>query len=170
MNYKLNEIEPKIDPSAYIAPGAHLIGNVELKEEATVWFNAVLRGDEEKIEVGEKSNVQDGVVIHTDPGYPVTIGSNVTIGHNVTLHGCTVENNALIGMGATILNGAVIKEGALVAAGALVPEGKVIEAGTLVAGVPVRTISKIDQNAVSRMIAGAESYVNRGKQYKENGI
>ena len=170
MNYTLKGKSPSVHPRAYIAPGAKLIGDVELKEDATVWFNAVLRGDEETITVGEGSNIQDGCVVHTDPGFPVKVGAHVTVGHNVTLHGCTVEDGALIGMGATVLNGAVIGRGALVAAGALVPEGKHVEAGTLVAGLPAKPIRKLSEEQTEGMKRGAQSYIDRGKLYTDEGI
>ncbi|WP_286178755.1 gamma carbonic anhydrase family protein [Bacillus sp. B4EP4a] len=116
MIHKYKGHYPNVHPSAYIAPGAQLIGNIELKEDTSIWFNAVLRGDNEKITIGKGSNIQDGTIVHVDPGFPIKVGENVTVGHNVVLHGCTVEGGALIGMGATILNGAVIGEGSLIAA------------------------------------------------------
>ncbi|WNS78557.1 gamma carbonic anhydrase family protein [Domibacillus sp. DTU_2020_1001157_1_SI_ALB_TIR_016] len=170
MLYKFKGYHPNIHPSAYIAPGTQLIGNIELQEETSVWFNAVLRGDNEKITIGKGSNVQDGAVVHVDPGYPVNVGEHVTIGHNVVLHGCTVEDGALIGMGATILNGAVIGEGALIAAGALVPEGKVIEPGVLAAGVPAKVIRKLTPENIERAKEGALQYVKNGIRYKEKDI
>ena len=106
MLFKFKNHYPQVHSSTYIAPGAQLIGNIELKEDTSVWFNAVLRGDNEKITIGKGSNIQDGAIVHVDPGYPIQVGEYVTVGHNVVLHGCTVEDGALIGMGATILNGA----------------------------------------------------------------
>lgn len=170
MNYTLKGKVPTIHPHSYVAPGAKLIGDVELQEDATVWFNAVLRGDEEKITVGKGSNIQDGCIVHTDPGFPVNVGESVTVGHLVTLHGCTVEDGALIGMGATVLNGAVIGKGALVAAGALVPEGKHVEAGMLVAGVPAKPIRKLSEEQIDGMKRGTQSYIDRGKSYADEGI
>lgn len=170
MIYTWNGKSPIIHPNTYIAPGAKLIGDVELKEGATVWFNAVLRGDEAKITIGPGSNIQDGCVVHADPGFPVDVGANVTVGHNVTLHGCTVEDEALIGMGATILNGAVIGARALVAAGALVTEEKRIEPETLVAGLPAKAMRQLSQEDIEHMRAGVQSYISRGKQYREEGI
>lgn len=161
---------PKVHSSTYIAPGAQLIGNIELKEHTSVWFNAVLRGDNEKITIGKGSNIQDGAIVHVDPGYPINVGENVTIGHNVVLHGCTVEDGALIGMGATILNGAVIGEGALVAAGALVPEGKIIEPGVLVAGVPAKVIRTLTPENIERSKEGAFQYVKNGAKYREENV
>ncbi|MCI2255620.1 gamma carbonic anhydrase family protein [Domibacillus sp. PGB-M46] len=170
MLHKFKGHYPNIHPSAYIAPGAQLIGNIELQEETSVWFNAVLRGDNEKITIGKGSNIQDGAIVHVDPGYPINVGEHVTIGHNVVLHGCTVEDGALIGMGATILNGAVIGEGALIAAGALVPEGKVIEPGVLAAGVPAKVIRKLTPENIERAKEGALYYVKNGIRYKEENI
>jgi carbonic anhydrase/acetyltransferase-like protein (isoleucine patch superfamily) len=161
---------PNVHSSAYIAPGAQLIGNIELKKDTSVWFNAVLRGDNEKITIGKGSNIQDGAIVHVDPGFPIKVGENVTVGHNVVLHGCTVEDGALIGMGATILNGAVIGEGSLIAAGALVPEGKTIEAGVLVAGVPAKVIRKLTPENIERAKEGAFQYIENGALYKRENI
>ncbi|MBU8690825.1 gamma carbonic anhydrase family protein [Priestia megaterium] len=170
MQYKLNGYCPNVDSNAYVAPGAQLIGNIELKEDSSIWFNAVLRGDNEKITIGKGSNIQDGAIVHVDPGYPVNVGENVTVGHNVTLHGCTVKDGALIGMGATILNGAVIGEGALIAAGALIPEGKVIEPGMLVAGIPAKVVRKLSLEGIDHLKEGALHYVKNGALYKEANI
>ncbi|WP_394234755.1 gamma carbonic anhydrase family protein [Niallia oryzisoli] len=170
MLHKFKGHYPNVHASTYIAPGAQLIGNIELKENTTVWFNAVLRGDNDKISIGKGSNIQDGAIVHVDPGFPVTVGENVTVGHNVVLHGCTVEDGALIGMGATILNGAVIGEGSLIAAGALVPEGKVIEPGVLAAGVPAKVIRKLTPENIERAKEGALAYVQKGAEFKEENI
>ncbi|KKI91485.1 anhydrase [Bacillus sp. SA1-12] len=170
MLYTFKGHSPVIHPSTYLAPGAQLIGNIELKENTSVWFNAVLRGDNEKITIGKGSNIQDGAVVHVDSGYPIHVGENITIGHNVVLHGCTVEDGALIGMGATILNGAIIGEGALVAAGALVPEGKIIEPGVLVAGVPAKVIRTLTSEDIERSKLGAFQYVINAGTYREENI
>lgn len=170
MKYSLNGKSPQLHPSVYTAPGAQLIGDIVLEEDVTVWFNAVLRGDNAQIKIGRGSNIQDGTIIHVDPDFPVTVGENATIGHNVILHGCEVKDGALIGMGATVLNGAVIGEGALIAAVALVPEGKVIEPRVLAAGVPARVIRKLSDEDISRIKKGAESYVNKGKIYIQEKI
>lgn len=170
MLYKFKEHYPNVHSSTYIAPGAQLIGNVELMENTSVWFNAVLRGDNEKITIGKGTNIQDGAIVHVDPGYPIHVGENVTVGHNVVLHGCTVEDGALIGMGATILNGAIIGEGSLIAAGALVPEGKIIEPGVLVAGVPAKVIRKLTPENIELGKEGALQYVKNGVLYKEENI
>jgi carbonic anhydrase/acetyltransferase-like protein (isoleucine patch superfamily) len=170
MVYEFNGMKPQLHPSVYVAPGAQLIGNIIAEEGATIWFNAVLRGDNDLIKIGKGSNIQDGTIIHVDAGYPVTIEENVTVGHNVILHGCTVKKGALIGMGATILNGAVIGEGALVAAGAVVGEGKVIEPGMLVAGVPAKPLKKLTDENINRMQSGVNHYIEKGKLYGEQGI
>ncbi|OCA91806.1 gamma carbonic anhydrase family protein [Pseudobacillus wudalianchiensis] len=170
MLFKFKGDYPNVHSTAYIAPGAQLIGSVELMEDTSVWFNAVLRGDNEKIVIGKGSNVQDGAIVHVDPGYPVDVGEHVTIGHNVVLHGCTVADGALIGMGATVLNGAVSGKGALVAAGALVPEGKIIEPGCLVAGVPAKVIRKLTSEEVKNLKDGALHYIKNSVLYKEENI
>ena len=129
---------PEVDPEAWVAPNASLIGQVRLAARASVWFAATLRAEAEPIDIGAGTNIQDGVTIHVDPEFPVRIGVGVSVGHNAVLHGCTVEDGVLIGMGAIVLNGAVIGAGALVAAGALIPQGAVIPPRSLVAGVPGR--------------------------------
>ncbi|MFD1848792.1 gamma carbonic anhydrase family protein [Oceanobacillus bengalensis] len=168
MIYRLQEKEPVIHETAYVAPGAYVIGEVYLEEEASVWFNAVLRGDNTSIKIGKRSNVQDGAVIHVDPNLPVTIGEDVVIGHHAIIHGCTIEDGALIGMGASILNGAVVKKGALVAAGALVTEGMIVEEGMLAVGVPAKQVKQLSKEQSARLIRGAESYVKKGKIYKQD--
>lgn len=170
MHHTFDGVKPKLHSSVYVAPGAHIIGDVVLEEDVSIWFNAVLRGDYEQIKVGKRSNIQDGTVVHADPDFPAVISENVTVGHNVILHGCTVKAGALIGMGATVLNGAVIGEGALVAAGCLVPEGKVIEPGVLVAGVPAKVIRKLTDDELKRLKLGADGYVNKSRQYIEEKI
>ncbi|HEX7063727.1 MAG TPA: gamma carbonic anhydrase family protein [Bacillales bacterium] len=170
MQYLLGEKRPKVHSSTYIAPGVHVIGDVELQEKTTVWFNAVLRGDNDTITIGKGSNVQDGTVVHVDEGFPVKVGENVIVGHNVTLHGCTVNDGALIGMGATVLNGAVVGQGALVAAGALVPQGMMIEPETLVAGVPAKVIRKLKDEDTERLKQGAQHYIDNGSRFKSEGI
>lgn len=170
MLHRFNGKKPEVHSSVYVAPGAHVIGDVVLEENVSIWFNAVLRGDYEQIKVGKRSNIQDGTIVHADPDFPTNVGEDVTVGHNVILHGCTVKDGALIGMGATVLNGAVIGEGALVAAGCLVPEGKEIEPGVLVAGVPAKVIRKLTDDEIQRLKLGADSYVNKSRQYIEEQI
>ncbi|MFE7977381.1 gamma carbonic anhydrase family protein [Streptomyces shenzhenensis] len=130
--------EPRIDEGVFVAPNASVIGDVTLRAGASVWYGAVLRGDVERITVGASANVQDNVTLHADPGFPVSIGERVSIGHNAVVHGATVADDCLIGMGATVLNGAVIGAGSLVAAQALVPQGMTVPPGSLVAGVPAK--------------------------------
>ncbi|MFE0512798.1 gamma carbonic anhydrase family protein [Streptomyces sp. NPDC058964] len=130
--------DPDIDPEAFVAPTASVIGDVTLHAGASVWYGAVVRGDAERITVGAGANVQDNVTLHADPGFPVTVGERVSVGHNAVVHGATVGDDCLIGMGATVLNGAVIGAGSLVAAQALVPQGMAVPPGSLVAGVPAR--------------------------------
>ena len=158
MIYELDGVAPQIDPTAWIAPTAVLIGNVTVGPRANIWFGAVLRGDNEAIVVGAGSNVQENAVLHTDMGYPLTIGANCTIGHQAMLHGCTIADGSLIGMGATLLNGATIGEGSLVGACALVTEGKDIPAGSLVMGAPAKVVRALDAAAQARLLRSAEGY------------
>jgi carbonic anhydrase/acetyltransferase-like protein (isoleucine patch superfamily) len=146
------------DGDAWVAPGARLIGKIVLRKGASVWFNAVLRGDNEPIVVGEGSNVQDGTICHTDMGYPLTIGANCTIGHMAILHGCTVGDGSLIGMGSTVLNGAVIGRNVLVGAGALVTEGKEFPDGTLVVGRPAKVRRELTPEEIGGLAGSAERY------------
>ncbi|MFC3966107.1 gamma carbonic anhydrase family protein [Nocardia jiangsuensis] len=136
MRIEIGGHAPDIDERAWVAPTATVIGRVTLAAEVSIWYGAVLRADLETIAVGAGSNIQDGCVLHSDPGFPLTVGSGVSVGHNAILHGCTVEDDVLVGMGATVLNGAVIGAGSLIAANALIPEGARIPPGSLVAGVP----------------------------------
>ncbi|SFE53568.1 gamma carbonic anhydrase family protein [Alteribacillus iranensis] len=168
MQYRLNKKEPTIHDSVYIAPGAHVIGDVTIEQNASIWFNAVVRGDNTSIKIGERSNIQDGAVIHVDPGFPVAIGKDAVIGHNAIIHGCTIEDGALIGMGASVLNGAIIQKGALVAAGALITEGMVVEAGMLAVGTPAKIVKKLSSEQMLRIKKGANSYVEKGKLYHQN--
>lgn len=156
--YSFGDHTPVIPATAFAAPGARLIGQVELAPGASVWFNAVLRADLGPIRVGKNSNVQDNSIVHLDLGLEVNIGENVTVGHGAILHGCTVEDNALIGMGATVLNGATVEAGALLGAGSLVPEGRRIPAGTLAIGSPARPIRELTAEEQEKMIQGAMDY------------
>ncbi len=157
------------DPDAFwIAPGAVLIGKVMLKRNASIWFGAVLRGDNEPIVVGENANVQDGSVLHTDMGAPLTIGANVTIGHQVMLHGCTIGNNALIGIKATVLNHAVIAENTLVGAHALVTERKTFPAGSLVTGAPAQVARALAPAQIQVIEGSAHHYVENWKRYRRD--
>lgn len=150
---------PRIDPSAYVAPGAVVIGDVVISAGVSVWFNAVIRGDVEPIVIREGSNIQDGVVVHTDPGYPCDVGENVTVGHNAILHGCQIKPGVTIGMGATVLTGAVVGESALVAAHALVLEGAEVEPRTLVAGVPAKPRRTLSDDEIARLLEIGRAHV-----------
>jgi carbonic anhydrase/acetyltransferase-like protein (isoleucine patch superfamily) len=158
MIYELDGVRPQIDPTAWVAPTAVLIGNVIVGPRANIWFGAVLRGDNEPIVVGEGSNIQENSVLHTDMGSPLTIGANCTIGHKAMLHGCTIEDGSLIGMGATLLNGAKIGAGSLVGACALVTEGKEIPPGSLVMGAPAKVVRELDAAAQARLLKSATGY------------
>ena len=166
MIFQLDGEQPNIAEGCFVAPSATLIGQVSLAQGASVWFGAVLRGDTEPIDVGEGSNVQDQAVLHADPGFPLKIGKGVTIGHLAMLHGCTIEDHVLVGIGAVVLNGARIGEGSLVGAGALVTEGKVIAPRSLVVGSPARVIRTLDENQVAGLKANAAHYVQNGKRYR----
>ena len=164
--YALEGASPKIDPDTWIAPDANVIGNCEIHAEASVWFGATMRGDNELILVGQGSNIQENVVMHTDMGFPLTIGKNCTIGHKAMLHGCTIGDQTLIGMGATILNGAVIGKNCLIGAGALIPEGKVIPDGSLVMGMPGRVVREMDQAAIDGNLKSAQGYQDKSKVFR----
>ena len=151
----------------YVADTAVLIGRVRLKTDVSVWFGAVLRGDNEWIEIGERSDVQDNCTLHTDPGFPITVGADTLIGHNVVLQGCGIGDNSLIGMGAIVLNGAKIGNNSLVGAGALVTEGKSFPDNSLIVGAPARAIRALDQAAIDFIRAGADIYVRRGQRYRK---
>ena len=153
------------DGNYWVADTAVLIGKVRLKHDASVWFGAVVRGDNEWIELGERSQIQDNATLHTDPGFPMTIGSNCVIGHNVIMHGCTVGDNSLIGMGAIMLNGVKIGKNSLVGAGALVTEGKVFPDNSLIVGSPARAIRTVDERITQMIREGADIYVRRWQRY-----
>jgi carbonic anhydrase/acetyltransferase-like protein (isoleucine patch superfamily) len=171
MIYELDGQGPEFpsDGRYWIAETATLIGRVRLRTDASVWFGAVLRGDNEWIELGERSQIQDNCTLHTDPGFPLTIGHDCVVGHNVVLHGCTIGANSLIGMGAIMLNGARIGANSLVGAGALITEGKTFPDNTLIVGTPARAVRTLDEAAVKQIAAGADIYVRRFKQYA-NGL
>ncbi len=164
--YALEGAAPEIDATAWVAESADVIGKVRLAEAASVWFGAVLRGDNEQIDIGRGSNVQDGAVAHTDIGFPLTVGPNCTIGHKAILHGCVIEEGALVGMGATLLNGARIGAGSLVGAGALVTEGKVFPPRSLIVGAPARLIRSLEDDEVQRLLASAQGYAAKAERYR----
>ncbi|MFN4056968.1 MAG: gamma carbonic anhydrase family protein [Roseinatronobacter sp.] len=160
MLYALGPHQPQVPENGdyWVAPGAHVIGKVVLAEGVSVWFGCTLRGDNEPLVIGAGSNIQENCVLHTDMGYPLTIGENCTIGHKAMLHGCTIGDGSLIGMGATILNSAQIGRGCLIGAGALVTEGKVIPDGALVMGAPGKVVRMLDADAQARLLLSAAGY------------
>ncbi len=162
-----NEVQLPAKGQYWVAPNATLVGQVQLGPDCSIWFNAVLRADNEPIVVGARSNVQDGCVIHVDPGHPVLIENDCTIGHMAMLHGCRIEQGALIGIGAIILNGARIGAGSLVGAGALVTEGQQIPPGSLVLGRPGKVVRQITAEETARIKQGVDGYVARAKSYGE---
>lgn len=165
MIYSLEQLAPRIGRDVFVAPNATVVGDVELGDEVSIWFGAVLRGDVERLTIGRRSNVQDNSVLHSDPGSPLTLGENVTVGHAVILHGCTIGDGTLIGMGASILNDARIGRNCLVGANALITEGKVFEAGTLIIGSPARAVRPLTPDELTRMAGSAGRYVERGRIY-----
>jgi carbonic anhydrase/acetyltransferase-like protein (isoleucine patch superfamily) len=165
--YEFNGHRVSVPPAGryWVADNAVLVGQVTIEEDVSVWFNSVARGDNEPIVIGERSNVQDGCVLHTDPGFPLTIGPEATIGHMVMLHGCSIGRGALIGIGAIVLNGAKIGEDCLIGAGALIPEGKEIPARSVVFGSPGKVIRQVREQELERMRWGVQLYLNRWKDY-----
>jgi carbonic anhydrase/acetyltransferase-like protein (isoleucine patch superfamily) len=163
--YQLNEHIPQIAPSAWVAASAQVIGRVELSAGASVWFGAVLRGDNELLFIGKGSNVQDGSVIHSDMGYPLHLGENITVGHQATLHSCTVGDGSLIGIQAVVLNGAKIGKHCLVGAGALVTEGKVFPEGSLILGSPAKAVRQLTPEEIAGMQRNAAHYVLNAQRY-----
>lgn len=166
--YALGETRPTVDDTAWVAPDANVIGNVVLDASASVWFCSTLRGDNEVIHVGAGSNVQENCVFHTDIGFPLSIGENCTIGHKVMLHGCTIGDNSLIGMGATILNGAKIGKNCLIGAGALITENKEIPDGSLVMGAPGKVVRSLDENAIKMLTASALHYAQNAARFRRD--
>ena len=165
--YSLDGTAPELpeDDAFWIAPDAHVIGRVTLGADVGIWFGAVLRGDNEPITVGARSNVQEGAMLHTDMGYPITIGNDCTIGHHAILHGCTLGDGTLIGMGATVLNGARIGSGCLVGANALVTENKVFPDRSLIVGSPAKAVRQLDDEAVAGLLRSAEGYVRNWRRF-----
>ena len=159
---------PEVADSAWVAPGAYVVGDVHLGEESSVWYGAVLRGDTEPIRIGARTNIQDGCVLHADPGYPATVGEDCVIGHNAIVHGCEIENGCLIGMGATILNGARIGEGSIVAAGALVSEGKEFPPRSLIVGIPAKRTKDVSEAQAEDIARGVRTYVERAAAHRQS--
>jgi len=163
--YSIGDLRPQLGPSAWAAPSADLIGDVRLGEHASVWFGAVIRADNTPILIGEDSNIQDGAIGHSDPGFPLTIGARVTVGHQAILHGCTVADDCLIGMGARILNGAMLEAECLVGAGALITEGKSFPAGSLIVGSPARAIRQLTDQEKQALRVSAAHYAEKAARY-----
>ena len=165
--YALGEHRPEIHPDTWVAPDANLIGKVVLEEGASIWFGCTIRADHEEIRIGQGSNVQENCVMHIDAGYPLTIGVNCTIGHKVMLHGCTIGENSLIGMGATVLNGAKIGRNCLIGAGALITENKEIPDNSLVMGAPGKVVRQLDEAAVARIAWSAKHYQDNMRRFRD---
>jgi carbonic anhydrase/acetyltransferase-like protein (isoleucine patch superfamily) len=163
--YRLGHLSPQLGGGTWIAPSADLIGDVRLGAGASVWFGAVIRADNTPITIGDSTNIQDGSVCHSDEGYPLTIGARVTVGHQAILHGCTVADDCLIGMGARILNGAVIEAECIVGAGALITEGKTFPSGSLIFGSPARAIRQVTDAERRTLRASAEHYAQKAERY-----
>ncbi|ALS23648.1 gamma carbonic anhydrase family protein [Paenibacillus naphthalenovorans] len=165
MIYSLGDVKPQLHPTAYTAPGAQLIGDITIGEESSVWFNSVLRGDNAPIVIGDRTNIQDGCTLHVDPGLPLHIGNKVSVGHNVILHGCTIHDGALIGMGAIVMNHAEIGEQALIAAGTLITEKKKIPPGVLVMGSPAKVVRELNEEDLRVLQFVSDHYVGQSRRY-----
>ncbi|GHF26577.1 gamma carbonic anhydrase family protein [Kordiimonas sediminis] len=166
MIYRIDGISPTIDDdSVWIADNAAVVGNVRLKKKSSVWFGVTIRGDNDPMVIGERTNIQDGSVLHSDVGYPLNIGDGVTVGHKVMLHGCTIGDNSLIGMGATILNGAKIGKNSIVGANSLVTEGKEFPDGVLIVGSPARVVRELSQEQISMIEESAEIYEKNSERF-----
>ena len=165
--YALGRFTPTLPPQDrhWIAPGARVIGRVTLGEDVGIWFNAVVRGDNEMIRIGARTNIQDGCVLHSDEGSPLTVGADCTIGHKAILHGCTIGSGSLVGMGATILNGAVIGRGSIIGANALVTEGKTFPDRSVILGAPAKAVRTLDDAAVAKLLSKAAYYVSNWKRF-----
>jgi carbonic anhydrase/acetyltransferase-like protein (isoleucine patch superfamily) len=162
------DASPEVVGSAWVAPGAYVVGDVYLGEESSVWYGAVLRGDTEPIRIGARTNIQDGCVLHADPGYPAIVGQDCVVGHKAIVHGCEIRDRCLVGMGATILNGAKIGEGSIVAAGALVPEGKEFPVKSLIVGVPAKRVREVTEEQTEDIARGVRTYIERAAAHRES--
>ena len=167
MIYDFEKNVPEVHPEAWIAPNATIIGKVKLEKNSSIWFNAVLRGDIELITIGENSNIQDGSVLHTDPGYPLTVGKGVTVGHMVMLHGCQISDDTLIGIGSIILNNAKIGKNSIIGANTLITENKVIPDNSLVVGSPGKVLRKVTDEEIRAILENGKHYVDFSKKYKK---
>lgn len=164
--YAINGVEPdRTSGFSWIAPSASVIGNVVIGDEVGIWFGVVIRGDNEPITIGDRSNIQENCVLHTDPGFPIEIGKGCTIGHKAMIHGCTIGDNSLIGMGAIVLNGARVGNNCLIGAGALIPEGKIIPDNSLVMGMPGKVVRELDAAAIAGLRASADIYVKNARRF-----
>mgnify|MGYP001107693196 CR=1 FL=1 len=163
--YELDGVAPQLATGAWVADSAEVIGNVKLGENASIWFGAVLRGDNETMTIGRNSNVQDMSMLHSDPGSPLTVGENVTIGHQVMLHGCTIGDNSLIGIQAVVLNNAKIGRNSIVGAGSVVTEGKEFPDNSLIMGSPAKVVRTLDDEAAAKLRQGAENYVANARRF-----
>lgn len=169
MIFSLNERRVEFrSENYYIAPNATVIGSVIIGENVSIWFNTVLRGDNDVIDVGDNSNIQDGAVVHVDPGKPVKIGCGVTVGHKAVIHGCTIGDNTLIGINAVILNNAQVGSNCIIGANALIPEGKVIPDGSLVVGAPGRVVRQLSEEQIAQLRKSSAGYVENGRRFHEN--
>ena len=164
--YQLDEHVPQLAEGAWVADSAQVIGNVQLAENASVWFGSVLRGDNEALTVGRNTNIQDGSVVHSDPGFPMTLGENVTVGHQVMLHGCTVGDGSLIGIQSVVLNGAKIGRNCLVGAGSLVTEGKEFPDGSMIMGTPAKVVRQLTPEQIAGLRRAADHYVENAARYR----
>jgi len=164
--YELDTIAPRLADSAWVADSAQVMGNVELGEDASVWFGAVIRGDTGVIRIGQRSNIQDGSVLHADIGKPLTIGDDVTVGHKVMLHGCTIGDGSLVGIGAVVLNGARIGKGCIVGAGSLVTEGKEFPDGSMIMGSPAKVVRTLTPEQQQGLVMSAVHYVDNARRFK----
>lgn len=158
---------PELHPDSWVAPNATVIGQVSIGAGASAWYGAILRAEAELIEIGAGANIQDGVTIHVDPGFPVRVGAGCSVGHNAVLHGCTIEDNSLVGMGAVVLNGAVVGSGSLIAAGAVVPQGAVIPPGSMVAGVPGKVRRQLSEDEIEGIRHNAVVYQELVKRHRD---
>ena len=164
--YAYGERLPEVHPSAFVAPGAYVVGKVTIGDGSSVWYGAVLRGDLDEIRVGERTSIQDNAVVHMDAGFPVSIGNDCVVGHAAVVHGCEIGDRRLVGMNATILTGARIGDGSIVAAGAMVPEGREYPPGSLIVGVPAKRVREVTEEQTKDVARGARSYVERAAEHR----